>query len=317
MSILERQRTVAELLGDDGNRTDIWRALSMMLPVDAYLNIGYSRRGWPHILGSPQRRLVDRVATPLTERHWQSDTPRLADLGCGRGGPAVRLAASHGFDVTGIDFLQSNVTAAAARAADESAAVSCDFIEADMTQIPVISDEFVAATAIDSLVYVPDKLAVFREIQRILASHGIFVATDLIRSPDSSAPESVITEFAEAWGMPPIACFEEYHKAVTAAGLQLVDWTTLSPHGLDRLGKWTRLYLGINDRLVGRLITRWLERQGLNPSVITRQIRAAHRALPALEHVLLTMQPRGESTRLLPVELSGREQPLPTAIEME
>ncbi len=306
MSMLEQQRKVAERLGDNGNCTDIWRALSTVLPVDAYLNIGYSPHGWPHILGSPQRRLIDRVAEDLPVSRRQGDTPRLIDLGCGRGGPAVKLATTHGFDVTGIDFLRSNLAAAVARAENDSTAASCDFIGADMTQIPVTSECFAAATAIDSLVYIPDKHAVFREIQRILAPEGVFVATDLVQSPNSSAPESVIADFAEVWGMAPVVGLDEYRNAIRAAGFRLGDCVDLSPHGLDRLRKWTRLFLAVTDRPVGRVVTRWLDHQGVDPSIVTRQIRAAHRALPALKHVLLTMHPTGSSTRLQPVDLPNQ-----------
>jgi Methylase involved in ubiquinone/menaquinone biosynthesis len=290
MSLLERQKKLADRLGTDGSRTDIWSVLSAVLPVDTYLNLGYSRRGWPHVFGSPQRRLVDRVAEPILSTLRPGGGRHLLDLGAGRGGPAARLETAHRFDVTGIELLPSN-TAAAAHSEMVTAAAQPDFVTADMTRLPVAAGRFGAATAIDSLVYVSDKSAALQEMKRVLKPDGVCVVTDLVRSSITGQPESVFTDFTEAWGMPALVTTDEYRTTIHDAGFQVVESTDIGPHSLDKLSKWARLYLSVVDRQIGRPLERGLERAGLDPAVITRQIRAAYRALPGLKHVLVRMRP--------------------------
>ncbi len=290
MSLLEQQKKLADRLGTDGSRTDIWSVLSAVLPVDTYLNLGYSRRGWPHVFGSPQRRLVDRVAKPILSTLRPGSGQQLLDLGAGRGGPAARLETAYRFDVTGIELLPSNA-AAAAHSEMIPAAAQPEFVAADMTRLPVAAGRFAAATAIDSLVYVPDKAAALQELARVLKPEGVCVVTDLVRSSIAGRPESAFADFTEAWGMPSLVTTDEYRTTIRGAGFRVVESTNIGPYSLDKLSKWASLYLAVIDCQIGSLLERGLERAGLDPAVISRQVRAAHRALPGLKHVLMRIRP--------------------------
>jgi SAM-dependent methyltransferase len=72
------------------------------------------------------RRMVEDGA--LSPAHY----PNVIDLGCGSGANAVFLA-THGFQVTAVDFSATGLRKAERRAVQEGVAERCRFIEADLT----------------------------------------------------------------------------------------------------------------------------------------------------------------------------------------
>jgi len=102
------------------------------MPPRAFYNTAYRVARMPWEIG-PRPELValvrDGVLTP----------GRALDLGCGTGANSVFLA-QHGFDVTGVDFAPAAL-AKAARAA-ETAGVTVDLIEDDLTGLRRVSGPF-------------------------------------------------------------------------------------------------------------------------------------------------------------------------------
>lgn len=283
-----------------GDRADIWRGFDAFLDTDAFLNLGYSPQYGSHLLGSPQRRLADRVGREL-DRHVDGGR-RLLDVGCGRGGPAIRLATAFGFDVVGVDFVPYNVE----RARENALAVVDDapvgtnnapsrpsFLLADGRNLPVASNSISACTAVDSIVYVPDPGGLFAELERVLEPGGVGVVTDLLvddatnDADDADVAPEAIDRFADAWDMPPLSPVSEYLETIDDAGLEVIRATDMSAHSVGRFRKWTRLYLATAKSPLRPVLDRLLGWYGLDPDVVESQVRAAHDALPALRHVLV------------------------------
>ena len=268
-----------------GEGADVWRAFDRLLATDAYLNLGYSPRYLPHVVGSSQRRLARLVGEGLADRLGETAGVPLVDVGCGRGGPAAVLAGEVGFDVVGVDLVPYNV--AAARRTVTRAGVSAEFVVGDAARLPIATDAAVAATSIDALVYAPDEEAAFAELARTVRPGGVVAVSDLLVDPDpNDAATDRVTAFAEAWDMPGIAPVDRYVEWLASAGLVVDEIRDLSPHSVDRFHKWTRLYLGLVERAPGqarRVLGRW----DLDADRITAQVRAAHDALPYLRHVLV------------------------------
>jgi len=72
-----------------------------------------------------QRMVEDGALTPANH-------PNVIDLGCGSGANAVFLA-THGFDITAVDFSPTGLRKAERRAEQAGVAERCRFIEADLT----------------------------------------------------------------------------------------------------------------------------------------------------------------------------------------
>lgn len=276
---------VADQFSYRGERADVWRAFDRFLVTGAYLNLGYSPWYLPHVVGSSQRRLAAVVGRGLADRLEATAGVTLVDVGCGRGGPAAVLADSYGFDVTGVDLVPYNVAAARRNAA--SAGVPAEFVVGDAARLPIAAGSFDAAAAIDALVYVPDGRAVFAEFARVVRAGGVVAVTDLLaRDGLDDAAREAVDAFAGTWDTARIAPASEYLDDLRTAGLVVEGVRDLSPHSVGRFRKWTRLYLAAADGAPG-LASRVVCRLGLDADRITGQVRAAHEALPHLEHVLV------------------------------
>jgi len=266
-----------------GERADIWRAFDLILDTDAFLNLGYSAWYQPHVVGSSQRRLVTEVGSRLASHLTTTDGVRLLDVGCGRGGPAIHLAERFGFSVTGLDLVPYNVDRAAENARGH--AVDVEWVVGDATQLPFAPASFTACTAIDALVYLPNRERVFATVADVLDPDGVFVVSDLVMQSGVGEREAV-DAFADAWDMPPLGTVEQYTAALDGTSLELAAVEDLTGHSVGQFRKWTTLYLTLVTSPIGPLLERLLRMYDLDPEAITEQVRRAHHALPFLQHVL-------------------------------
>lgn len=107
---------------------------------------------------------------------------RILDIGCGVGGPAIRLARSHGLQVTGVDLVASNIETARARAADADLTGQVAFEIADATALPFETGAFDAVFSQDAICHVPDKTAVIAEAARVAKSAATIAFTDWVQA---------------------------------------------------------------------------------------------------------------------------------------
>jgi MPBQ/MSBQ methyltransferase len=274
-----------------GERSDIWRVFDLLLDTDAFLNLGYSRWYQPHVLGSCQRRLATTVGRRLADHLPETDGVSLLDVGSGRGGPAIHLADRFGFDVLGVDIVEYNV----ARARDNALASNSgiEFVVGDATQLPVAAGSIGACTAVDALVYFPDRWAVFDAVADALRQGGVLAFSDLVMRPDASEREQrAVGAFARGWDMPPLATVPEYREALADAGFDVLGVRNLTPNSVGQFRKWTTLFRWLQTTPLRRLADRGLASQGLDPDAIRDQIHRAHEALPALDHALVVARRR-------------------------
>ncbi|QIO24900.1 class I SAM-dependent methyltransferase [Haloarcula sp. JP-L23] len=269
-----------------GERADIWRAFDLLLDTDEFLNLGYSEWYQPHIVGSSQRRLVTEVGSRIASHLPATDGVPLLDVGCGRGGPAIHLADRFGFSVTGLDLVPYNIEQATENAREKR--VEAEFVIGDATQLPFSTDSFAACTAIDALVYLPDRDSVFAAVADVLEPGGALVLSDLVMQSDVSETErGYVDSFADAWDMPSVGTVEQYNAALDEASFELKTVEDITGHSVGRFRRWTTLYLQLLRSPLRSLVERLLRAYDLDPSGVTEQVRAGHHALPFLQHVVL------------------------------
>jgi len=282
-----------------GHRSDVWGALDLVIETEAFLNLGYSPWYLPHAVGSSQRRLAARAGRTLTDVLGDVEDTRLLDVGAGRGGPSVHLAEQFGFDVTGVDLVAHNVRLARehARATRRSwdappapdPGGDAEFVVGDATALPIATGSTRAATALDALVYVPDRGAVLAELSRVLEDRGALVVSDLVAGPNlDAAARERIDRFAEAWDMARPATTAAYREQCREAGLRVLAIEDLTANSVGRFRTWSGLFLGLLASPAGPLLRGLLRRLELDPATVRRQVRQAHEALPHLGHVLVT-----------------------------
>ncbi|WP_123538916.1 MULTISPECIES: class I SAM-dependent methyltransferase [Halobacteriales] len=272
-----------------GERADIWRAFDLHFDTDEFLNLGYSEWYQPHIAGSSQRRLVTEVGSRVASHLPTTDGVRLLDVGCGRGGPALHLAYQFGFNVTGVDLVPYNIQMATENARGKH--LDSEFIIGDATQLPFTRDSFTACTAIDALVYLPERNRVFATVADTLEPEAVLVVSDLVMQSDVTETERrLVDSFADAWDMPSLGTVEGYKAALDETSFELKAVEDITKHSVGRFRKWTTLYLQLLTSPLRALIERLLGAYDLDPLAITEQVRKAHHALPFLRHVIFVAE---------------------------
>jgi cyclopropane fatty-acyl-phospholipid synthase-like methyltransferase len=105
----------------------------------------------------------------------------LLDVACGAGGPALRIAATTGCSVVGLDVHVEAVTAASALASQRGLGERAEFRSADATgPLPFSDASFDAITCIDAINHFSERTHVVAEWARLLKPDGRLLFTDPI-----------------------------------------------------------------------------------------------------------------------------------------
>jgi 2-polyprenyl-3-methyl-5-hydroxy-6-metoxy-1,4-benzoquinol methylase len=105
----------------------------------------------------------------------------LLDVACGAGGPVLRIAATTGCSVTGIDVHEQAVKTASSLATQRGLAERAEFRATDATgRLPFSDASFDAITCIDAINHFPDRPLVIAEWARLLKPGGRVLFTDPI-----------------------------------------------------------------------------------------------------------------------------------------
>jgi 2-polyprenyl-3-methyl-5-hydroxy-6-metoxy-1,4-benzoquinol methylase len=114
---------------------------------------------------------------------WLDLSPEktLLDVACGAGGPALRIAASTGCSVVGIDVHEQAVTTASSLAAQRGLGERAKFRSTDaIGPLPFSDASFDAITCIDAINHFSDRSRVIAEWARLLKPSGRLLFTDPI-----------------------------------------------------------------------------------------------------------------------------------------
>lgn len=122
---------------------------------------------------------------------------RVLDIGCGTGGPAVRLAERADVHVVGVTISEQQAQRATERAERAGVADRVEFHHADAMALPFAGASFDKAFALESIMHVPDRAGALAQAARVLRPGGRLALTDVFRT---AAPESadLVTGFAQA-----------------------------------------------------------------------------------------------------------------------
>lgn len=105
----------------------------------------------------------------------------LLDVACGSGGPALRIAATTGCSVVGIDVHEQAISTANSLAAQRGLTKLVEFRVADAKeQLPFPDAWFDAITCIDAINHLPNRRRVIAEWARLLKLGGRLLFTDPI-----------------------------------------------------------------------------------------------------------------------------------------
>ncbi|AQS66352.1 cyclopropane-fatty-acyl-phospholipid synthase family protein [Streptomyces pactum] len=157
-----------------------------------------------------------------TDRH-------LLDVGCGIGGPGVRLAQAAGARVTGVTVSQEQVRLGNQRAAEAGLADRVRFELADAMDLPYEADSFDAAWALESMIHMPDRARVLGEMGRVVRPGGRVVLTDIFeRAPIPEHKRAVVEAYYRETLLGPAVTVDDYPGLLRGAGLMVDEIIDIS-----------------------------------------------------------------------------------------
>ena len=192
---------------------------------------------------------------------------RVLDIGCGTGAIAVSLHRDHGAaHVVGIDVEDTVCGLARKRTAAAGCADAVEIVKVDPGPFPFEAASFDLVFSKDSIIHIPDKEGLAREVFRVLRPGGWFAASDwLIAHDDAPSPDMAryiaLEELDFAMASP-----DRYRRALVAAGFE--EAQTISRNAwyhavaLDELGILTgtrraELEARFGAELIGQNVEIW------------------------------------------------------------
>jgi sarcosine/dimethylglycine N-methyltransferase len=205
-----------------------------------------------HALGRP-------ATMTLAELAGIAPGTQVVDVGAGLGGPARFLAANLGARVTAVEPVARFRAACAELNRRTGLDAAVRTVEGSATQLPVADGTMDVAWMQAVAISVPDKVAMARELRRVLRGGGLLAVFD-------SFARGGELHYPLPWADGPEASFvvpaDELRSTFEAAGLQPVVWNEME-QALGEIGKRTFTPSVDPDRVgLARLMPNHDERMG-------------------------------------------------------
>jgi sterol 24-C-methyltransferase len=186
------------------------------------------------------------------------------DLGCGVGGPMRAIARFSGASIIGINNNAYQITRGEKHTRAAGLVDRCRFLKADFMALPLENASVDAAYAIEATCHAPDKLALFREIARVLRPGASFAGYEWCLTdrydPASAEHRAIKKGIEEGDALPDIWPAAEVMGALSGAGFEVIEGRDLAldttcevPWYRPLAGEWSMK--GFNRTPPGRWVT--------------------------------------------------------------
>ncbi len=194
------------------------------------LHYGY----WPDSCEHDSFRLaVEHLTDLMIEKVQAGPEHRVLDVGCGIGGPAIRLARATGAAVTGITVSARQVELATARVSADGMGEQVRIQYANAMDLPFPADSFDTAWALESIFHVPDRRRALEQLARVVRPGGRLVLTDYFqRIPVRADRKPLIDAFLTNSLISSLPRIDEYRHILHDSGFRLEEATDLTERSL-------------------------------------------------------------------------------------
>jgi len=187
---------------------------------------------------APFSEAADRLTDLMSEKLQIGPGSHVLDVGCGVGGPGVRIARLTGARVTGISISQEQIAVANSLAESAGLAERVVFQQANAMEMPFPAESFDAAIALESIPHMPDRGQVLTQICQSLRPGGRLVLTDSFeRAPIPAAKQPVVDRLFNNF-MSTLVRAEDYPPLLRHAGLWFEEILDISEQTLPKSYSW-------------------------------------------------------------------------------
>jgi sterol 24-C-methyltransferase len=103
---------------------------------------------------------------------------KVADVGCGVGGPLVTIGKATGASITGLNFNAHQIARGEQHVRKAGLDGTCDFLLANFMDVPLEDGHFDAIYSFEAICHAPDTAMLFEELYRLLKPGGEIAAID-------------------------------------------------------------------------------------------------------------------------------------------
>jgi cyclopropane fatty-acyl-phospholipid synthase-like methyltransferase len=174
---------------------------------------------------------------------------RLLDVGCGSGGPALRLAATKGTSVVGIDLLEEGIATATRLAEERGLHDRARFARVDAAaRLPFDDQSFDAVISIDVMCHLPNRLDILREWHRVTTPGARVLFTDPTVVTGLVTDAEIATR--SAVGIYVFSAQSVNEDLVSQAGFALIRREDVTQNMAAMAGRWHDARAQFHDQLV-------------------------------------------------------------------
>ena len=103
---------------------------------------------------------------------------KVADVGCGVGGPLITIGKATGASITGLNFNAHQIARGEQLVRKAGLDGTCDFLLANCMDVPLEDGHFDAIYSFEAICHAPDTSLLFKELYRLLEPGGYIAAVD-------------------------------------------------------------------------------------------------------------------------------------------
>ncbi|MXX29356.1 MAG: methyltransferase domain-containing protein [Gammaproteobacteria bacterium] len=221
----------------------------------------------------------------------------VGDIGCGVGGPLIRIAQATGANITGVNLNDYQIRRGQNRLQRAGLSGSCRLLHADFMDVPLPDCAFDALYSFEAVCHAPNRRLAFREFHRLLKPGAEAAIVDWCLTDAFDVSNSRHNEIRErierANATPELAIAGEYVDAVQSAGFEVIEAVDQQARHGDPASPWYMALQGRDFSLssfaripAGRaftaLLTRALERIRIAPAGASEAARTLNVAADAL-----------------------------------
>lgn len=186
----------------------------------------------PRLAGETHIESLRRHEYYIASRLGLKKGVRVADFGCGIGGPMRNIARFSGATIVGVNNNDYQIKVGTKYITRDKLDETCSFSKQDFMKLSFADNEFDGIYEIEATCHAPDKRACYAEFMRVTKPGGLFAGYEWVMTDKYDAKDANHQKIKKGIevgnGLPDIATIPEVKKALVDAGWELLDCFEMS-----------------------------------------------------------------------------------------